>query len=121
MATEQQSPEDYVRTYSKIVARAWADEDFKQRFLADPRAVMREFDLDVPEGVELRAVANTDSVVYVALPPPPSEEMSDEDLAHVAGGGDTVGCAATGGTISSGSCPVSTVSTLGTAGTAGTG
>jgi hypothetical protein len=120
MAIDSEHVDEYGKQYAKIVARAWADEAFKQRFLADPAAVMREYDLSVPEGIEMRAVENTESVVYIALPPSPGEDVSDEDLALVAGGGSTVGSMGSGGTMSTASCPTSTVSTFGSAGTAGT-
>jgi hypothetical protein len=72
---------------------------------------MREYELEILEGVEMRAVESTDSIVYIVLPPPPGEEVSEEDLALVAGGGDTV---ATVGTLTTISCPVSTMMTAGT-------
>ncbi len=112
---DPQRGDEYVKQYSKIMVRASADDEFKRRLLVDPAAVMREYELEIPEGVELRAVESTDSLVYIALPPPPGEDVSEEDLALVAGGGDTAGSA---GTVFTFSCPF--FCTAGSAGTAGT-
>jgi hypothetical protein len=109
---DQQKGDEYV----KIIARAWADDEFKRRLLVDPAAVMREYELEIREGVELRAVESTDSLVYMALPPPPGDDVSEEDLALVAGGGDTQGTTWTVGTLS---CPTGTVFTLSTFGSSG--
>lgn len=118
MASDSTASEEYGRKYGQIVARAWADDGFKARFLDDPAGVLREFDLPVPDGVELRAVESTDTVLYFTLPARPSADvLSEEELSAVAGG-STVGSAGSGGTISSASCPVGTVGSIGTAGTA---
>lgn len=36
---------------AKIVAQTWADEDFRQRFLAEPAAVLREAGIALEESV----------------------------------------------------------------------
>jgi hypothetical protein len=108
---DRQRGGEFAAQYSKVIARARADDEFKRRLLVDPAAVMREYELEILEGVEMRAVESTDSIVYIVLPPPPGEEVSEEDLALVAGGGDTV---ATVGTLTTISCPVSTMMTAGT-------
>ena len=86
METNQNQLQTYARQYGQVIARAWADEDFKQRLLADPAAVLQAEGIAVPQGVELRAVENTDKVMYFMLPPEPSAELSDEQLDQVAGG-----------------------------------
>jgi hypothetical protein len=110
--------DEYATQYSEIIARARADDEFKRRLLVDPAAVMRECELEIPDGVEVRALESTDSLVYIALPPPPGEDVSEEDLALVAGGGDTLGSA---GTFSSFACVTvpSSASCVFTAGTFG--
>jgi hypothetical protein len=70
-----------------VVARAWADEGFKRRLLADPKAVLQEHGLAAPPGVEVRVVENTATVLYLALPARPAGELTEADLAKVAAGG----------------------------------
>jgi hypothetical protein len=106
------------KAMGQVISRAWADPGYKQRFLTDPEDVLAEAGIDTPPGMELRAVENTANVVYITLPAPPSEELSDEALEAVAGG-STAGTAATAGTASTVSCPVLCFGTAGTAGSVG--
>ena len=73
--------------WAKLVAKAWSDEAFKQRLLKDPTAVAKEAGLDLPGGMALKVVEDTDKLVHFVLPSPPaSGELSDEDLQKMAGG-----------------------------------
>jgi hypothetical protein len=51
-------------------------------------AVLAEHGMDVPEGINVNVVENTDNTVHVTLPAAPDAhaELSDEELANVAGG-----------------------------------
>lgn len=70
---------------NKLILRCWADEGFKQRFIADPEAVMKEAGLKIPDGMEYKVVENTDKVNYVVLPLKP-DMLSDEQLEEITGG-----------------------------------
>ena len=109
MAIAQAQPQEYAQRWGQLVARAWGDEAFKAHLLADPAAVLAEHGLPVPPGVEVRAVENTDRVLYLTLPPAPSDELSDEQLDAVAGGD----CLSTAFSVGTFSCPA----TFGTFGT----
>jgi len=119
MAIEQAQTQEYAKRYGQLVARAWGDAAFKARLLAEPAAVLAEHGIPVPPGVEVRAVENTDRVLYLTLPPAPSDELSDEQLDAVAGG-DCAGTASTVGTASTWGCPIFTMGTVSSAVTAGT-
>ena len=47
---------------AQLVARTWVDPDFRQRFLEDARAVLREEGLAGVQGTDLVAVENSDKV-----------------------------------------------------------
>lgn len=82
--------EEQMRQYSQIVAKCWADSDFKARLLADPNAALAAEGIAVPEGMELRIVENTPSLTYIVLPEIPQEsELTDEALGGVVGGGNS--------------------------------
>lgn len=45
MSCEQQ--DEQAKPYGRIVAKAWSDEAFKQRFMAEPAAVLKEHGIQV--------------------------------------------------------------------------
>jgi hypothetical protein len=74
--------------WAQVVGRAWADNAFKQRLLADPVGTLREYDLapldsrrlEVLENPE-RVPENTAEVLYLVLPVKPSDaDLYEEDL-----------------------------------------
>jgi nitrile hydratase subunit alpha len=58
---------------------------YRSRAVIDPRGVMREFGLDLPEDVEVRVWDSTSEVRYLVLPerPPGTEGMSEAELAEL--------------------------------------
>ena len=56
-------------THGRIVARAWRDPAFKARLLADPHGALKEAGVDVPAGVTVKVVEDSDSHVHLVLPP----------------------------------------------------
>ena len=82
----QQISEDLL--WSQIVARAWCDEGLMKRLLSNPRSVLVEHGIEVPEGTEVRVVEGTevkmaeddDMVRHFILPVSPPDELADEDL-----------------------------------------
>ena len=81
---------EQVKLWSQIVARAWADDKFKQRRLADPGAVLKENGVAVPGGWTVKVVENTDTVCNLVLPGKPKGELTDAELQSVAGGGSWI-------------------------------
>jgi hypothetical protein len=80
------NPEEEKRL-RQINLRAWRDEAFKHRLMANPTAVLREMGLNPPKGVQIKVVENSDSLVHLPLyARPKTGEISEEDLKQVAGG-----------------------------------
>lgn len=73
------------KQWGQIVARAWADDEFKARLLAQPKVVMREYGLEIDPGVEVSVVEDTEAVRHFVLPPNPTGDLSEEELSPVAG------------------------------------
>ena len=73
---------------AKLFAACWKDEALKARFMADPKAVLAEHGMDVPDGIDVNVVENTDNTVHITMPQAPAGdgELSDEELGNVAGG-----------------------------------
>ncbi len=77
---------------AQLFAACWKDEALKARFMADPKAVLKEHGLDVPDGIDVKVVENADDCVHITLPAPPAGHMdlSDEELSNAAGGAPPV-------------------------------
>jgi hypothetical protein len=73
-----------------LIAACWKDDALKQRFLSDPHAVLAEHGMDVPEGINVNVVENTDNTVHVTLPAAPVDhaDLSDEEVGNAAEGVD---------------------------------
>ena len=81
---------DETNKMNTLIAACWKDDALKQRFLSDPHAVLADHGMDVPEGMNVNVVENTDNTVHVTLPAAPEGhgELSDDELANAAGGLD---------------------------------
>ena len=73
---------------AELFAACWKDEALKARFMADPKAVLAEYGMAVPEGMNIKVVENSDSHVHITLPMPPAgdNDLSDDELSNAAGG-----------------------------------
>jgi hypothetical protein len=91
--------------WGQIVGRAWADDEFKQRLLAETTAVLEEYDLAPPAGVRVELLQDaewvpesTDDVLYLAMPARPSdEELSEDELCSIGGPETAKRCGGCGG------------------------
>jgi hypothetical protein len=79
--------EKYNEALYEIYLECYEDAEFKARFLSDPASVLKEWEIEIPAGITIKAVEDSEpNVITLHLPPEPDEELSDEDLEAVAGG-----------------------------------
>ncbi|MDR4509637.1 MAG: NHLP leader peptide family RiPP precursor [Candidatus Brocadiaceae bacterium] len=71
--------EKHQNPFGKIVEKAWKDEEFKRNLLNNPGSVLKANGVEIPDGVEVKIVENTDKVVYFTLPQKPVKEFSDDE------------------------------------------
>ena len=73
---------------AQLFAACWKDEALKARFMTDPKAVLAEYDMPVPDNLDVKVVENADDCVHITLPAPPAGhgDLSDEELSNAAGG-----------------------------------
>ena len=79
---------------ANLIAKAWQDEAFKQQLMSNPVAVYEEeLGRKAPDDIEIKVLEETPGVTYLVIPKKPetSEELSEEALESVAGGGSFVG------------------------------
>ena len=72
-----------------IVAKCWEDGAFKERLLADPAAVLKDEDIEIPEGVTINVVEDTAQVRTLVIPAP-AGRMEDAALDAIAAAGGGV-------------------------------
>ncbi|WP_372571993.1 nitrile hydratase subunit alpha [Ruegeria jejuensis] len=76
----------------ELLNKLQADPGFVGFCESNPKEALQEFGIDVPNGVELKVVKDTDDVKYLHIPQAPAEgEIGDSDLMN-AQGGTTMGC-----------------------------
>src|SRR5271163_4009239 len=74
--------------WSQLAARAWCDGAFMKRLRSDPRNVLVENGMEMPEGMgvevvegaEVGVVDDMDTVRRFTLPSNPPDELTEEDL-----------------------------------------
>ncbi len=90
------------KALSKIVAKTWLDEGFKEQFLSNTNAVLEENGVTIPSGVEFKVNENTlvgiqkstadsqdSNVVYeIPLPPKPTG-LTDQPIQSWANGNNS--------------------------------
>lgn len=70
----------------EAVRKAWTeDAEYRQRVRTNPRRAFAEMGLELPPA-KLRIAENDDEVTYVAFPPGPDAELSDDELSAAVGG-----------------------------------
>jgi hypothetical protein len=73
------------KQWAKIVAKAWADDSYKQKLLSEPTTVLREAGAEVPEGVTFKVLEAQANERWLILPPKPADadriEGGEERLA----------------------------------------
>ena len=77
----------------RIIEKAMKDEIFRNQLLENPKEVIElELGLKLPESLKIHVLMEDSHSVYLILPQMSasagSEELTDADLAAVAGGGD---------------------------------
>ncbi|MEY3024098.1 MAG: hypothetical protein RJA16_924, partial [Planctomycetota bacterium] len=60
---------------AQLFAACWKDEALKARFMNDPKAVLKEYGLEFPEGIDVKVVENADNCVHITLPAAPGRSM----------------------------------------------
>ena len=84
---------DETNKMNTLIAACWKDDALKQRFLSDPHAVLAEHGMEVPVGINVNVVENTDTTVHITMPAAPTAngDLSDAELENAAGGSSPLG------------------------------
>ncbi|MEC8321970.1 MAG: NHLP leader peptide family RiPP precursor [Planctomycetota bacterium] len=76
-----------------LFAACWKDEALNARLMSDPKAVLKEHGLDVPDNLDVKVMENADDCVHITLPAPPSGflDLSNDELRTAAAAGLVAG------------------------------
>ena len=69
-ATQKADPQSF-----QLVAACWKDEALKARFMSDPKAVLAERGIDMPEEMNIKIVENSGNTVHITMPKVPTEQL----------------------------------------------
>ena len=76
-----------------LIEKCWKDPQFKKEVVSDPKGMLeRHTGRKLPPAVKIFIHEEDANTLHLSIPPAPSNltELSDEDLAKVAGGTDVV-------------------------------
>ena len=77
---------------TKIIALAWQDDDFRRKFIADPKGQFEErLGTKLPAELRMTAHQEGENDLHFVIPRKPRanvDELSDEQLEKIAGGTD---------------------------------
>lgn len=67
----------------QIIEKAWADPEFKQKLLSDPKSAIQDaFGVKIPDGIRLKAVEESENEFYLVIPPNPVDTFDDGDTSE---------------------------------------
>jgi len=72
--------EEMHKKYAKIVAKAWADEDYKMNLLNDTDAVLKDEGFEIPAGLKIKIIEEPENTKIFILPQIPKNLEKIEDL-----------------------------------------
>jgi len=84
--------EDFGLKMGQVVARCWVDDAFKSRLMAEPRATLAEYEISVPDGMNLQIVEDTSDKQYFVLPPSPADGQAGSELSNIYGANNWMEC-----------------------------
>lgn len=88
--------EEFYDAIQKVIARTWAEPDFREALKSDARPALKEMGVDVPEGVKINISEDTENVWNLVLPPSPEIGGVEELDVYASAGSSSCGrCAST--------------------------
>jgi hypothetical protein len=78
--------EEQSKKLGSVIKKAWEDDAFMQRLLDNATTVLAEEGIQIPEGMKVQAVTNSEKLSYLVVPPKPSKEIDLDGLDYVVGG-----------------------------------
>ena len=58
--------------YQQIIAKAWGNEIFRNKLIRDPVGTLKAEGVELPPGVDVKVVQETDKLMHFVLPAQPA-------------------------------------------------
>jgi hypothetical protein len=71
--------------WKKMIEKAWVDDAFREKLIANPNKVLKEEGLHIPENVKYKIIQDKGNERNLVLPKPP-QKLSGEKLRSLAAG-----------------------------------
>lgn len=81
-----QPNEEQRKKYAEVIAKAWSDESFKQKLIANPKEALKEMGIETPSNMPIKVCDGSDGTFYLVLPKKPNQNLSPEELKKISGG-----------------------------------
>jgi len=65
--------DEMLKKYAKIVAKAWADGDYKKNLFANTEAVLKNEGIEIPAGLKIKIIEEPENTKIFVLPPKPCD------------------------------------------------
>ncbi|MBT3582174.1 NHLP leader peptide family natural product precursor [bacterium] len=59
---------DFQKIWTNIVAKAWADENYKKKLIKNPKKVLKEEGIETPKNLNLRIIEDTSVTQTLVIP-----------------------------------------------------
>jgi hypothetical protein len=63
----------------KVIASAWASDDYRNKLRTDPHAALAEHGVDVPKDRKVKVLEDSADTIHIVIPERPTH-LSDADL-----------------------------------------
>ena len=69
--------------YSKIVAKAWAEQSFRARLIAKPKEVLREHGFVISDHIDVKVIPGKKTITWELPLPDKPDDLDEEALEEV--------------------------------------
>jgi len=68
--------EEMRKKFAKIVAKAWADDDYKKNLIENPKEILKQEGVEIPEKIKINIFENSATELHFVLPKKPDELLN---------------------------------------------